>query len=547
MYARIRSLSSNSLLQHVWQQHTYQQCGNLKTTAIRRCTAAVRYPAFVPHTDHLIARCNFAARPVRYPSAVPVTPQLTFNMSAPAVAAVPLSPKDVDDNPLCAHAEHAVAQQQQQQQLQSQQASTAPAQSAAQTQFISQQQAPDGKPTLQRLPTLIEKTITQHDTEHTQRLASLLTTLTPHYHCDAKTATSIFFPHQLNGCIFLGHLSPDVDSIASAIAASYLFSGIPSRSEDLNAEAQFVLQYWQATTPLHITEAIEHQQKNWPGDQKDLPAVVMVDHNQRTQLHPAVQNSAIRGIIDHHGLAGTVETESPIFTLIEPWGSTCTLIASLFVRFERPITQQIAGLLLSGILSDTLNLTSPTTTNTDRFLLTLLCRIAAVENITALAKKQFAAKSKNLPLMTAAEIVKGDMKQFSFTAGMDAALQPVQYKIGVGTVETVEEYVNLVTHRKQELLQELELLRVKMGVQLIFLSVVDITNLYSVLLVRVQHHVYCHVWCLTALISTLLLTSVSFLVYLPNLPFCIFWVHVLCCSCRVKQSMSWPCKRTTAC
>jgi len=100
-------------------------------------------------------------------------------------------------------------------------------------------------------------------------------------------------------------------------------------------------------------------------DQKEVGKrnICLVDHNQVTQMAPGVDVTKIVGIIDHHALQSKiVTTATPIFIDIRPWGSACTIVASMFIDHGKAISQKTAGLLLSGILSDTLNLQSPTTT-----------------------------------------------------------------------------------------------------------------------------------------------------------------------------------------
>lgn len=112
---------------------------------------------------------------------------------------------------------------------------------------------------------------------------------------------------------------------------------------------------------------------------KPIPTnIILVDHNELSQAVPGAAEVNILEIVDHHRL-GNLHTQQPILFLNEPVGSTCTIVADLFRREGQTPSPEIAGLMMSGIVSDTLNLHSPTTTEKDRALLAWLSGIAAVE------------------------------------------------------------------------------------------------------------------------------------------------------------------------
>jgi manganese-dependent inorganic pyrophosphatase len=105
--------------------------------------------------------------------------------------------------------------------------------------------------------------------------------------------------------------------------------------------------------------------------------LVLVDHNELTQAVPGADEVTIAEIIDHHRL-GALNTAQPILFINEPVGSTCTIIADLFRREGLQPTPAIAGILMSGLISDTLHLNGPTTTGKDAILLAWLSEIAGV-------------------------------------------------------------------------------------------------------------------------------------------------------------------------
>lgn len=107
--------------------------------------------------------------------------------------------------------------------------------------------------------------------------------------------------------------------------------------------------------------------------------LVLVDHNEMSQAVPGADEVTITEIIDHHRL-GAINTQQPILFLNEPVGSTCTIVADLFRREGLQPTPQIAGIMMSGLISDTLHLNGPTTTRKDAIILAWLAEIAGVNS-----------------------------------------------------------------------------------------------------------------------------------------------------------------------
>ena len=107
--------------------------------------------------------------------------------------------------------------------------------------------------------------------------------------------------------------------------------------------------------------------------------LVLVDHNELTQAVPGADEVAIAEIIDHHRL-GALNTAQPILFINEPVGSTCTIVADLFRRENLQPSPEIAGIMMAGLISDTLHLNGPTTTGKDAVILAWLASIAGVES-----------------------------------------------------------------------------------------------------------------------------------------------------------------------
>lgn len=111
--------------------------------------------------------------------------------------------------------------------------------------------------------------------------------------------------------------------------------------------------------------------------EKNPKQVILVDHNEKKQTADGIDEAVIKEIIDHHNL-GSITTSAPVNFRNMAVGSTCTIVYTMFMEREIKIPKNIAGALLSGVLSDTLILKSPTTTERDREAVKDLARIAEV-------------------------------------------------------------------------------------------------------------------------------------------------------------------------
>ena len=106
--------------------------------------------------------------------------------------------------------------------------------------------------------------------------------------------------------------------------------------------------------------------------------LILVDHNELSQAVEGADQVEIIEIVDHHRI-GSMTTQQPILFINRPVGSTCTIITEMFLQHEVEIPKEIGGLLLSGIISDTLNLTSPTATDLDARMLKHLEALTGIE------------------------------------------------------------------------------------------------------------------------------------------------------------------------
>ena len=173
--------------------------------------------------------------------------------------------------------------------------------------------------------------------------------------------------------VVVGHKHPDTDSVASAVAYAALLQMLhPSRKVlgcrlgTLTDETRFVLKRFRIPMPRLLRD----------GTGKDL---VLVDHNEFSQAVKDIRDAHIVEVIDHHRISGDIKTIAPIPFEDDVRGSCSTIIYERFALNNKPISSETAGLLLSGILSDTLLLKSPTTTRPDREAVRQLSRIAGVD------------------------------------------------------------------------------------------------------------------------------------------------------------------------
>ncbi len=156
--------------------------------------------------------------------------------------------------------------------------------------------------------------------------------------------------------------------------------------------------------------------------------LVLVDHNEMTQAVNGAAEVTIAEIIDHHRL-GALNTQQPILFINEPVGSTCTIIADLFRREDLVPSPDIAGIMMSGLISDTLHLNSPTTTAKDGAILAWLSKIAGVDS-RRLADEIFSSGSVILA-NPAEKVVRADFKIYDEEEGVRFAVSQVE-ELGFG-------------------------------------------------------------------------------------------------------------------
>ena len=139
--------------------------------------------------------------------------------------------------------------------------------------------------------------------------------------------------------------------------------------------------------------------------------VILVDHNERGQSIPGIEEADILEIVDHHRVAD-IQTVGPLLFRGEPLGSTATIVTKMFDELDVEMPSHIAGLLLGAVVSDTLLFKSPTCTPVDTKIAKKLAEIAGVD-IQEFAMEMFKAGT-SLVGKTVDEIFNQDFKKFSF-------------------------------------------------------------------------------------------------------------------------------------
>jgi manganese-dependent inorganic pyrophosphatase len=260
-----------------------------------------------------------------------------------------------------------------------------------------------------------------------------------------------------------GHKAPDTDATCSALIWEWYLNKVQGKAaqayvlEEPNTEAQFVLKRWNVAMPATL------------GDLSADDEVVIVDTNNPGELPDNVNDTNIAEIIDHHMLAGGIKTRGPIKITIRPVASTATVMSWLIGRDLDTAPDAIKGLMLSCVLSDTLEFRSPTTTPTDRALADKLAADLGLD-ITAYANDMFEAKS-DISRFSDAELIRMDSKK---------------YEVGgksfrVSVLETTAP--KIVLDRKASIIASMPGVEAEDGVDQVLLFVVDILREEATLLV----------------------------------------------------------------
>ncbi|QCR34008.1 manganese-dependent inorganic pyrophosphatase [Lysinibacillus sp. SGAir0095] len=255
--------------------------------------------------------------------------------------------------------------------------------------------------------------------------------------------------------LVFGHKNPDTDTITSAITYAYLKQQIGVDAEavrlgEVNNETLFALEKFGFEAPRLVN--------NVAGEASE---VILVDHNERQQSADGIEEVKVTEVIDHHRIAN-FETSDPLYYRAEPVGCTATILNKIFKENNVEVPSNIAGLMLSAIVSDTLLFKSPTCTEQDVQAGKELAELAGVnvdEYGLAMLKAGADLSDKSLE-----DLLSLDAKEFTFG----------EVKSVVAQVNAVD--VNDVLNRKDELVGLLNKNIEENGLNLFFFVVTDILN-----------------------------------------------------------------------
>lgn len=187
--------------------------------------------------------------------------------------------------------------------------------------------------------------------------------------------------------------------------------------------------------------------------------LILVDHNEKSQAVPGVEQAEVIEIVDHHRIAD-VQTPEPIMMRNEPVGSTATIICKMFYEHGLLPPPEIAGLLCAAILSDTLIFKSPTTSQADKKYAAAMADIARIDPVE-FGRLMFKAGG-NLSGRSARDIIFEDFKEFQLGSSI----------VGIGQIEIVDS--ELVREKRRELLAALQDLQQEKGYDLAIMMLTDL-------------------------------------------------------------------------
>ncbi|EIE3644741.1 manganese-dependent inorganic pyrophosphatase [Staphylococcus pseudintermedius] len=259
-----------------------------------------------------------------------------------------------------------------------------------------------------------------------------------------------------------GHQNPDTDAISSAIIMADFEQQHGNKEAkafrigELGPETQYALDYFNVEVPEFLTDDLTGQD------------VILVDHNEFQQSAHKIEKANIRHVIDHHRIAN-FETAGPLYYRSEPVGCTATILYKMYNERNYEIRPEIAGLMVSAIISDSLLFKSPTCTQQDIDAAQALAKIANVDLQTyGLEMLKAGASTTN---KTEDELLNTDAKSFSMG----------DYTVRIAQVNSVD--VEEVFARQEALENAMNKASVENSYDTFILVVTDIINSDSKILV----------------------------------------------------------------
>lgn len=263
--------------------------------------------------------------------------------------------------------------------------------------------------------------------------------------------------------LVFGHQKPDTDAITAAMAFSYFQNQLGYETEAValgepNDETKFALNKFGMQAPRVVKTVANEVNK-----------VMLVDHNEPQQSVSDIDKVTVTHLVDHHRLAN-FNTAQPLWATLRPYGCVSTILTEMFQEKHINIPANLAGMMLSAIISDTLLLNSPTTTDHDREAVKYLAKVAGVADYKEYGVAMLKAGA-NVDAKDDATIVDGDAKTFELGGT----------KMRIGQVNAVE--LDDVFKRQDDLEKKMHELMDENGYQLFILIATNILNSDSELLV----------------------------------------------------------------
>ncbi|WP_078146098.1 MULTISPECIES: manganese-dependent inorganic pyrophosphatase [unclassified Exiguobacterium] len=229
--------------------------------------------------------------------------------------------------------------------------------------------------------------------------------------------------------LVFGHKNPDTDTITSALAYAELKKKLGMDAEavrlgEVNGETQYALDHFRVKAP-RLIESVKGEAEE----------VILVDHNEFQQSADGIEDVRILEVIDHHRIAN-FQTADPLYYRAEPVGCTATILLKLYKEHGVEIAADMAGLMLSAIISDSLLFKSPTCTDEDIKAAKELAEIAGVDAETY--GLEMLKAGADLSQKTIEELISLDAKEFAMG----------DYRVEIAQVNTVD--ANDVLNRKVE-------------------------------------------------------------------------------------------------
>jgi len=259
--------------------------------------------------------------------------------------------------------------------------------------------------------------------------------------------------------LIFGHQNPDTDTICSALVYADLKKELgknvePVRLGEISGETQYALDHFKVDAP-RLVETVANE----------VNQVILVDHNESQQSVKDLDQVQVIEVIDHHRIANFA-TESPLYYRAEPVGCTATILNKLYKENGVTVKKEIAGLMVSAIISDSLLFKSPTCTDEDVAAAKELAEIAEL-NMDEYGLEMLKAGA-DMSSKTVEQLISIDAKEF--TMG--------NHKVEVAQVNVVD--TNDVLGRKSDVEEAMKKVISEKGLGLFVLAITDILTNNSI-------------------------------------------------------------------